>query len=138
MSPALLNKYLQAAREVADHVVLTPDGFDFAPYPMLVETDRDRYAIQRIVGFYRRAAHRLRRLLPGRLALQVSRALKKPHATLATIAAESKLSPKYLPLVWQILHDQDAVGPVAQAAENVAGPAPSGGGSARRPPRQMR
>ncbi len=45
MSPALLNKYLQAAREVGDRMVLTPDGFDFAPHPMLVETDRDRYAI---------------------------------------------------------------------------------------------
>ena len=54
MSPALLNKYLQAAREVADHMVLTPEGFDFAPYPMLVETDRDKYAIQRIVDFYKR------------------------------------------------------------------------------------
>ena len=43
MSPALLNKYLQAAREVADHMVLTPDGIDFAPYPMLVETDREKY-----------------------------------------------------------------------------------------------
>ena len=52
MSPALLNKYLQAAREVADHMVLTPDGFDFAPYPMLVETDREKFAIQRIVDFY--------------------------------------------------------------------------------------
>ena len=54
MSPALLNKYLQAARDVGDHMVLTPDGFDFAPYPMLVETDRDKYAIQRIVDFYKR------------------------------------------------------------------------------------
>ena len=54
MSPALLNKYLQAAREVAEHLVLTPDGFDFAPYPMLVETDRDKYAIERIVDFYQR------------------------------------------------------------------------------------
>src|SRR5438105_3139224 len=26
MSPALLNKYLQAAREIADHMVLTPDS----------------------------------------------------------------------------------------------------------------
>ena len=34
---------------VGDHMVLTPDGFDFAPYPMLVETDRDKFAIQRIV-----------------------------------------------------------------------------------------
>ena len=53
MSPALLNKYLKAAREVADHVVLKPDGIDFAPYPMLVETDREKYAIQRIVAFYK-------------------------------------------------------------------------------------
>src|ERR1700677_873665 len=52
MSPALLNKYLKAAREGADHAVLKPDGIDFAPYPMQVETDREKYAIQRIVGFY--------------------------------------------------------------------------------------
>ncbi len=52
MSPALLNKYMQAAREVANHAVLTPDGIDFAPTPMLVETDKDKYTIQRIVDFY--------------------------------------------------------------------------------------
>src|SRR6185436_16885576 len=52
MSPALVNKYLQAAREVGDHMVLHVDGFDFAPHPMLVETDREKYAIQRIVNFY--------------------------------------------------------------------------------------
>ena len=28
MSPALLNKYLQGARQIADHVVLKPDGID--------------------------------------------------------------------------------------------------------------
>src|SRR4030088_1308491 len=54
MSPALLNKYLQAAREVADHMVLTPDGFSFATHPMLVETDREKFAIKRIVDFYER------------------------------------------------------------------------------------
>ena len=52
MSPTLLKKYLQAAREVADHAVLTPDSVDFAPHPMLVETDREKYTIQRIVKFY--------------------------------------------------------------------------------------
>ena len=31
MSPALLKKYLAAARRVADHLVLKPAGFDFAP-----------------------------------------------------------------------------------------------------------
>jgi hypothetical protein len=54
MSPALLNKYLQAAHEVGDHMVLLPDGFVFSPHPMLVETDREKYAIKRIVDFYER------------------------------------------------------------------------------------
>ena len=42
MSPALIGKYLQAAHEIADHMVLNLDGFAFAPHPMLVETDRDK------------------------------------------------------------------------------------------------
>src|SRR5687768_15967957 len=33
MSPALVKKYLGAARTVAEHLVLKPDGFDFAPHP---------------------------------------------------------------------------------------------------------
>src|SRR5271169_175053 len=45
MSPALLNKYLQAARDIADTAVMTADGIDFAPHAMLVETDREKYAI---------------------------------------------------------------------------------------------
>jgi hypothetical protein len=53
MSPALFNKYLLATREVADHMALTPDGFIFAPGPVLAETDRDQFAIKRIVDFYR-------------------------------------------------------------------------------------
>jgi hypothetical protein len=53
MSPALFNKYLLATREVADHMALTPDGFVFAPGPVLAETDRDQFAIRRIVDFYR-------------------------------------------------------------------------------------
>ena len=38
-----MNKYLLAARDVADHMFLNRDGLAFAPHPMLVETDRDRY-----------------------------------------------------------------------------------------------
>ncbi len=112
MSPALLNKYLKAAREVTDHAVLKPDGIDFAPYPMLVETDREKYAIQRIVAFYTAQPTDYADYFQAAWRYKYRLALKKPHATLTTIAAESKLSPKYLPLVWQILHDQDAVGPV--------------------------
>ncbi|HYS45617.1 MAG TPA: DUF1587 domain-containing protein, partial [Rhizomicrobium sp.] len=55
MSPALLNKYLQAARLVANHMVLKPDAIDFAPHLMQVESDHDKYAIQRIIAFYKQS-----------------------------------------------------------------------------------
>src|SRR5438093_10880863 len=35
MSGALLKKYLAAARQIADHVVLEPEGFVFAPHPVV-------------------------------------------------------------------------------------------------------
>jgi hypothetical protein len=118
MSSALLNKYLQAARGVADHMFLTPDGFDFAPYPMLVETDRDKYMIQRIVNFYARQPTDYADYFQAAWRFKYRAALGKPGATLASIAAETKISAKYLPIVWQILEDKQApgadVGPVAR------------------------
>src|SRR5450432_2363104 len=90
MSPALLNKYLQAARDVADHMVLTPDGIDFASHPMLVETDRDKYAIQRIVNFYHRQPTDYADYFEAAWRYKHRAALGKPGATLATIAAEAK------------------------------------------------
>src|SRR5438132_9619357 len=54
MSPALVKKYLAAARRVADQVVLKPVGFDFAPHPVVTDTDRDKYCVQRIIAFYER------------------------------------------------------------------------------------
>jgi len=118
MSSALLNKYLQAARGVADHMVLTPDGIDFAPYPMLVETDRDKYSIQRIVNFYYRQPTDYADYFEAAWRFKNRAALGKPGATLASIAADSKVSAKYLPMVWQILEDRNAagadVGPVAR------------------------
>jgi len=118
MSPALLSKYLQAARQVADHMVLTPDGFDFAPYPMLVETDRDKYSIQRIVNFYALQPTDFADYFQAAWRFKHRAALGKPNATLAAVAADSKVSAKYLPMVWNILEGKDpdgaAVGPIAK------------------------
>jgi len=114
MSPALLSKYLQAARGVAGHMVLTPDGIDFAPYPMLVETDRDKYSIQRIVDFYLRQPTDFADYFEAAWRYRYRAELGKPEATLASIAADSKVSAKYLPMVWQILQEKDAVGPIAK------------------------
>ncbi len=115
MSPALLKKYLQAAREVGDHMVLTPDGFDFASYPMLVETDREKYAIERIVNFYKSQPTDYADYFEAAWRYKYRAALAKPKVTLAEVAADAKLSQKYLPMVWDILEEpKDAVGPVAK------------------------
>lgn len=112
MSPVLLNKYLKAAREVADHAVLKPDGIDFAAYPMKVETDREKYAIERILSFYRAQPTDFADYFEAAWRYRYRASLKKPNTTLAISAVNAKLSPKYLGMVWEILHDKEAVGPV--------------------------
>ena len=115
MSPALLNKYLQAARQVADHMVLKPDTIDFAPHLMAVESDHDKYAIQRIIAFYKAQPTDYADYFQAAWRYRYRAALGKPAATLASTAAEAKLSAKYLPMVWAILNDKaNAVGPVAK------------------------
>ena len=114
MSPALLNKYLQAARQVASHLVLKPDTIDFAPHLMQVESDHDKYAIGRIMAFYNAQPTDFSRYFEAVWRYRNRAALGKPAATLASIAAEMKLSQKYLPMVWGILQDKDAVGPIAK------------------------
>ena len=128
MSPALLNKYLQGARTIADRMVLTTSGIDFAPHAMRVETDREKYSLQRIIAFYAAQPTDISQYFEAAWRYRYRAELGKPAATLASTAADMKLSAKYLPMVWAILHDKDAVGPVAklQAMFNAL-PAPGAG-----------
>ena len=115
MSPTLLGKYLQAAREVANHAVLEPDRITFAPHPMLVETDRDKYCVQRIIDFYSRQPTDLADYFRAAWRYKHRAALGQPKATLARVAAREKVSAKYLAAVWDLLEGPgDVVGPVAE------------------------
>ncbi len=115
MSPALLAKYLQAGREIANHMVLKPDGFAFAPFPMLVETDREKYCIERIVNFYERQPTDYADYFRALWMYRYRAALGKPKATLASIAAETKVSPKYLAMIREALEQPgEEVGPLAR------------------------
>ena len=119
MSSALLKKYLQAAREVGDRMVLTPDGIDFASHPMLSETDRDKYPIQRIVNFYFSQPTDFADYFQAAWRYKYRAALGKSNATLASTAADYKLSAKYLPMVWSLIEEPAAkasteVGPIAK------------------------
>jgi hypothetical protein len=115
ISPGLMAKYLEAARQTANHMVLKPDGFAFAPYPMLVETDRERYAIQRIVDFYDRQPTDFADYFQAAWRYKHRTALGEPRASLASIAVENRLSPRYLAMVWQILEQtREEVGPTVK------------------------
>ncbi len=115
ISPALMSKYLDAARRVADHLVLKPDGFAFAPYPMLVETDREKYPIQRIVAFYDRQPTDFADYFQAAWRYKHRVALGQRAATLASSAAQAKVSPRYLALIWQTLEQaKEEVGPLVK------------------------
>jgi len=51
MSPALVTKYFDAAKDVAAHAVLLPDGFRFSPH--ITRSDWTNDSLARIRAFYR-------------------------------------------------------------------------------------
>jgi hypothetical protein len=132
MSPALLNKYLQAARQVADDMAFTPDGIMFAPHPMLVETDRETFAIERIVDFYKRQPTDYADYFEAAWRYKHRLALGMRGATVRDVAASAGISPKYLPMIRRILGEtpdpaMTDVGPIAKLRAMWRGlPAPGG------------
>jgi len=115
ISPSLMSKYLEAARRISDHLVLKPDGFAFAPFPMLVETDREKYPIQRIVDFYDRQPTDFADYFEAAWRCKHRGALRRPSATLADVAAHAKVSPRYLAMIWQTLEQtKEEVGPLVR------------------------
>jgi hypothetical protein len=133
MSPALLKKYLAAARLVADHLVLMPPhptlspsggegrvrgGFVFAPHATVTDTDRDKYCVQRIIAFYER--HRVDYADYFLAAWRFSHreTLGTPKASLGDFAAEAGLSAKYLATIWSFLTEsQPAPGPLGEVQD---------------------
>ncbi|MHC4879310.1 MAG: DUF1592 domain-containing protein [Planctomycetota bacterium] len=115
MSPALLRKYLAAARQVAEHLVLKPDGIAFAAHPVVTDTDRDKYCVRRIVDFYLQQPTDLADYFFAAWQYRHRDALGTPDASLSAIASEASVSPKYLSTVWVVLTDntsETSVGPI--------------------------
>lgn len=124
VSPALVNKYLAAARAIADHLLLTPEGIRFAPFPVVADTDRDRYCVQRIVDFYQRQPtdlaayfHAARRWMKER---QGGSTIDSPEVSdaIAAWGAEQGLSGRYLQMLVATLADETIVaGPLKEVQE---------------------
>jgi hypothetical protein len=114
VSPAWFKKWLTATRLVADHLVLKPSGFAFAPHPVVTDTDRDKYCVARIVDFYRRHAVDYADYLLLAWRFSHREALGNPAASLDDLAAEAGLSAKYAAVIWSALNESQAqAGPLA-------------------------
>ena len=117
MSPALLKKYLGAASKVAEHLALTPSGFEFAPHPVITPTDRDKFCVNRIIDFYRRQRTDYAVYFETLWRFQNREELGHGDATLTQLSRERGLSERYCKTLWQLLGDEveadDAVGPIA-------------------------
>lgn len=113
MSPGLLKKYLQAARHISEFLVLEPDGFSFAPHPVMTDTDRDRYCVARIVDFYQSQPIDLATYFEAAWMYHSQDAERQPSRSIAEYAQQFNVSLKYLSMVHELLtEDTDEVGPV--------------------------
>jgi hypothetical protein len=133
MSPALLKKYLHATRTVADHLVLTPHGLDFAPHPVVADTDRDKYCVRRIIDFYHRHKTDYADYFLAAWRFKHRAVLGQSEASLANVAAQGGLSARYLATIWDTLTaTTDAAGPIAalQALWRAIPPPPTAGDGA--------
>jgi len=112
MSPALMSKYMNAARDIAAHAKLLPTGFEFSPS----KTRRDwtDESLSELRNFYWQFTR------DGALPLKpyVSALVRNRDGLLAgtvklnVIADREKLSPKYLGILWNALNDSDASWPL--------------------------
>jgi hypothetical protein len=108
MSPTLLNKSLQAAHEVANHMFLKPDGIGFSPTVMLVETDRDQYCVQQIIGLYHRQNTDYADYFLAAWRFKHRTVRGRSGATLNDFAADANVSAKYLATIWSMLEVEKA------------------------------
>jgi hypothetical protein len=114
MSPALLKKYLAAARLVADHVVLKPEGFVFAPHPVVTDTDRDKYCVQRIIDFYGRHKVDYADYFLAANSYRHRHKTGQAEMRLDVFATAQGLSSRYLTLIWSSLTETEVdMGPLA-------------------------
>jgi hypothetical protein len=107
ISPTLLNKYFRAAKDIADHVVLLPDGFRFSSMKTRRDwTDESTAKLRRFYADHVGGDGRL--IVQPYLAAAVRHrdSLLGGSAHIEDIAAKEKLNPKYFGILWQTLTDK--------------------------------
>ncbi len=115
MSPSLVVKYLDAAKVVANHMLLVPDGIRFAPHPVVTDTDRDKYSVQRIVDFYQAQPTAIEDYLWAAWKIQTEIGTQADPIAIERVANDLHLSRKYLHTVWNaIVATESSYGPMGK------------------------
>lgn len=107
MSPSLFNKLYAAAQHVADHAVLTTQGLEFAPFPVVTLADKTTFYEQAIIQFYEQHQVDYSQYLAACWEYRHRPASRK-EATLADWARERRLSSKYLQSLYETLQGDPA------------------------------
>jgi hypothetical protein len=106
MSSALVDKYLAAAKSIADHAVMLPDGFRFSPSSHQHDwIDESLLALHQFYDQFIEADGRipLRRYLAATLRYRIEFAAGTK--SFAEVARQDHLSAKYLEILWHALAD---------------------------------
>lgn len=126
MSPALLEKYMEAARDVSSHLVLTPTGSRFSKFNTTADWTNE--LLSDIRAFYRERTDpegHTRVLLQGlewdtnaggriplaqylTATISLRESAKVDSQTIQSLAEKEKLSPKYLARLWHEFNRPDA------------------------------
>jgi hypothetical protein len=104
MSPTLLKRYLTAAKEIAAHAVLLPDGFRFSP--SRTRRDWTDEALAALRKFYPSISPDGKLPLRPYLTATIRHRAELAAGKVAVVAAREKLSPMYLEILWQALSDR--------------------------------
>ena len=97
MSPALVKKYLEAARGASPTISFSSrKGLTSRRIPVVADTDRDKYCVRRIIEFYKRQRTDYADYFLAAWRFRHREALGRPGTSLAEVAAEAGISAKYL------------------------------------------
>jgi hypothetical protein len=106
ISPALLTKYLAAAKDLADHAVFLPDGFRFSKGKTRRDWTDEQTA--KLREFYGRFSGDGKLNFTPYIAATVKHRAELEAGKVNEVAAQEKLNAKYLGILWTALTDKAA------------------------------
>ncbi len=106
ISPALLSKYFNAAKDIADHAVLLPDGFRLSTTKTRRDwTNESTARLREFLAAYSDAEGRLP-FQPYLLAtVRYRTEISSGKTAIEQVAGKEKLNAKYLRILWGTLND---------------------------------